>query len=173
MKRSLSGYFLLVIIILAVQACQTAPVINPTESIAPVFNCVPQNTQRDQAQLIRVIDGDTIEVAVNGETRKVRYIGMDTPENGDTFFTEATDANNQLVTGQTLTLVKDVSETDRYDRLLRYVFVGDNIFVNYELVNQGYAQIATFPPDVACEELFREAQTNARDSERGLWGVSQ
>lgn len=173
MRRSLSRYNLLVMVILAVQACQTSPVINPTESIAPVFNCVPQNTQRDQAQLIRVIDGDTIEVVVNGETRKVRYIGMDTPENGDTFFTEAAEANAQLVTGQTLTLVKDVSETDRYDRLLRYVFVGDNIFVNYELVNQGIAQIATYPPDVACEELFRDAQTNAIETQRGLWGVTQ
>jgi micrococcal nuclease len=175
MKKIGSRYFLLVIVILIQQACQTNPGIQPTESnnTGPTYDCVPQNTHRDLAELVRVIDGDTIEVVVNGETRKVRYIGMDTPEREDDFFAEATNANAQLITGQTLTLVKDVSETDRYDRLLRYVFVGEHIFVNYELVKQGYAQIVTYPPDVACEEFFREAQTNAREQELGLWGLTQ
>lgn len=175
MKKIGTPYFLLAIIILVLQACQTSSATQPTGPNNPVhnFSCVPQNTQRDLAELVRVIDGDTIEVVVNGETRRVRYIGMDTPEREDDFFAEATNANAQLVTGETLTLVKDVSETDRYDRLLRYVFVGENIFVNYELVKQGYAQIVTYPPDVACEEFFREAQTNAREHELGLWGVSQ
>lgn len=173
MKSRLSGYLLLVFVTLAVQACQATSVPQGPDATRPTFDCVPQNTQRDLAELVRVIDGDTIEVVVNGQTKRVRYIGMDTPEREDVFFAEATNANAQLVTGQRLTLVKDVSETDRYDRLLRYVFVGENIFVNYELVNQGYAQIVTYPPDVACEEFFREAQTNARESELGLWGEGQ
>lgn len=136
-------------------------------------DCVPDNTQRDLAILVRVIDGDTIEVVVNGQTQRVRYIGMDTPESGDPYFTEATNANENLIAGQTLTLIKDVSETDRYGRLLRYVFVGDDVFVNYELVKQGYAQIATYPPDVACQQYYLEAETQARELALGLWGFSQ
>jgi micrococcal nuclease len=149
--------------------------IAPSATIPPItagFYCVPINTQRDLAQVVRVIDGDTIEVIVNGSTQRVRYIGMDTPETGDPYFTEATNANAALVAGKTLTLVKDVSETDQYGRLLRYVFVNDNIFVNYSLVEEGYAQILTYPPDVACSEFFLEAQRSAKNASSGIWGLS-
>ncbi|HRQ42587.1 MAG TPA: thermonuclease family protein [Chloroflexota bacterium] len=122
------------------------------------------------AAVTRIIDGDTIEVEINGRTYRVRYIGMDTPERGDPFFDEATAANRQLVEGQTVTMVKDVSETDRYGRLLRYIYLADGTFVNAELVRQGYAQIATFPPDVAHQELFVQLQQEARDAGLGLWG---
>lgn len=81
---------------------------------------------------------------------------------------EATLANQNLVNSKTVTLVKDVSETDRYDRILRYVLVGD-IFVNYELVRQGYAQASTYPPDVACSEFFAQAQSQAQSENEGLW----
>jgi endonuclease YncB( thermonuclease family) len=134
-------------------------------------DCVPDSTQRDLAQLVRVIDGDTIDVVVNGQIQRVRYIGMDTPENGDNYFAESASANENLISGQTLTLVKDVSETDLYGRLLRYVFVGDDVFVNYELVRQGYAQISTYPPDVACLSYFLEAQSYARELGLGFWGL--
>ena len=153
----------------------------PTDTLAPSatipplttdFYCLPINTQRDLAQVVRVIDGDTIEVIVNGSTQKVRYIGMDTPETGDPYFIEATNANAALVEGKTLTLVKDVSETDQYGRLLRYVFVNDNIFVNYKLVEEGYAQVLTYPPDVACSELFLKAQRSANKAGLGIWGLS-
>ncbi len=123
------------------------------------------------ATVIRIIDGDTIEVEINGHTYRVRYIGMDTPERGEPFFDEATEANRRLVDGQSVTLVKDVSETDRYGRLLRYVYLADGIFVNAELVRQGYAQVATFPPDVAHQELFVQMQQEARDAGHGLWGL--
>lgn len=123
----------------------------------------------DLAAVVRIIDGDTIEVEMDGQTYRVRYIGMDTPERGDYFYDEATAANRQLVEGQTVTLVKDVSETDRYGRLLRYVYLSDGTFVNAELVRQGYAQIATFPPDVANQELFVQLQQEAREAGRGLW----
>ena len=93
---------------------------------------------------------------------------MDTPERERPFYEEATEKNAELVDGQTVLLVKDVSETDKYDRLLRYVFVGDT-FVNFELVSQGYAEAVTFPPDVACDGMFRAAETDARSHERGLW----
>jgi endonuclease YncB( thermonuclease family) len=99
---------------------------------------------------------------------------MDTPENttkNEFFGAEATAKNKELVEGKSVLLVKDVSETDRYDRLLRYVFVGD-IFVNYELVKQGYANPATYPPDVACVETFLQAEREVREDGLGLWGAA-
>lgn len=115
-----------------------------------------------------MIDGDTIDVRIGNQIFRVRYIGIDTPERGDFYFYQATEANRRLVEGKKVTLVKDVSEVDRYDRLLRYVFVGE-IFVNHELVRQGYAYAFTYPPDVACADVFVAAQRSAREFERGFW----
>jgi micrococcal nuclease len=133
-------------------------------------NCIP-NDNRQYARVTRIIDGDTIEVDIGGQTYRVRYIGMDTPENTsqiDYFGPEATYKNRLLVEGKTVLLFRDVSETDRYNRLLRYV-VADNIFVNYELVRAGYASVATYPPDVACKDNFLAAQSFARQSLLGFW----
>tara|TARA_B100000315_G_C14298800_1_gene460885 strand:- start:213 stop:698 length:486 start_codon:yes stop_codon:yes gene_type:complete len=124
----------------------------------------------------RVIDGDTIEVNTAGTIRKVRYIGMDTPELNDkrtgvrALAQEATRYNGQLVEGKRVRLEKDISETDRYRRLLRYVYVGD-LFVNAELVRSGYAQVATYPPDVKYQDLLIQLQREAKEAGRGLWGL--
>ncbi|MBK7919332.1 MAG: thermonuclease family protein [Chloroflexi bacterium] len=121
------------------------------------------------AVVTHIVDGDTIDVEINGEVYRVRYIGMDTPERGDSFFQEATDANAQLVAGQKVILVKDVSETDRYDRLLRYVYLEDGTFVNGELVRLGFAQSSSYPPDVALQEIITSLQRAAVNSGVGLW----
>lgn len=129
-----------------------------------------------EVQVLRVIDGDTIEVSLNGRSYTVRYIGVDTPETVDPnrpaqpFGIEASNKNKTLVAGKTVRLEKDVSETDRYGRLLRYVYVG-NILVNAELVRLGYAQVATYPPDVKYQNLFLQLQSEAREANRGLWGL--
>lgn len=147
----------------------------PTSTFTPtatfsttVEKCIPRTTQRDIGTVIVVIDGDTIDVEINGQEFRIRYIGIDSPEKGEPFSMQATSANQALVNGKKVLLVKDVSETDKYGRLLRYVFVGD-IFVNHELVKQGCALVATFPPDVACSELFANAQNQAQSERRGLW----
>lgn len=127
------------------------------------------------AQVVDVVDGDTIKVRLDGQTYTVRYIGIDTPETVHPskpvqwMGPEASDANRRLVAGRTVRLEKDVSETDRYGRLLRYVWVGDTM-VNAELVRQGYAQVSTYPPDVKYQKLFLELQADARAAGRGLWG---
>ena len=127
------------------------------------------------AQVLRVIDGHTIEVSINGETYKVRYIGIDTPESKhpeksvESRGQEAAAKNEELVGGQVVELEKDVSETDQYGRLLRYVWVGD-VMVNAELVRQGYAQVSTYPPDVKYVDLFQQLEQEARGAGRGLWG---
>jgi micrococcal nuclease len=127
--------------------------------------CIPSEAERTEAQVTRVIDGDTIEVDIGGQSFKVSYIGMDTPESTseiEYFGPEATAFKVQMVEGKTVTLIKDASETDQFDRLLRYVIVGD-FFVNYELVRQGFANTTTFPPDVACESVYLEAERLARE----------
>lgn len=131
----------------------------------------------------KVVDGDTIQISTG---QKVRYIGIDTPETKDPkkgkqcFGEEAYLKNKELVEGKELTMVKDVSETDRYGRLLRYVYITDpnstnsaKIFVNEYLVKEGYAYAATFPPDVKYSEYFRQLQTEAMKNKKGLWGKCQ
>lgn len=137
----------------------------------------PPVSGRLSGQVTRVIDGDTIDVNINGQTKRVRYIGIDTPETVDPnrpvgcYGPEASNANKAMVEGKTVELEKDVSETDSFGRLLRYVYVGGT-FVNAELVKQGYAQISTFPPDVKYAEMFRQLEQEARAAGRGLWGSS-
>jgi hypothetical protein len=106
---------------------------------------------------------------MGGKEYKLRYILINTPETDQPLGAEATAANRALVMGKTVHLVKDVSETDRYGRLLRYVYLADGTFVNAELVRQGWAQVATFPPDVAKEGEIRAAQQEAAAAGRGLW----
>lgn len=123
----------------------------------------------------RVIDGDTIELS---DGRTVRYIGIDTPEtkhptkNKECFGVQASDFNEQLVAGRTVRLEKDVSETDRYGRLLRYVWLDEDM-VNLRLVQEGYASAASFPPDVKYQQLFFEAEADARSESFGLWRTCQ
>lgn len=119
----------------------------------------------------RVVDGDTIEIDGN---IKLRYIGIDTPEdstseNGDCFAKESYEENKKLVEGKYVSLEKDVSETDKYGRLLRYVYV-DGVFVNEYLVREGYANVATYPPDVKYSQLFIQMEKEARKNGKGLWG---
>jgi micrococcal nuclease len=119
----------------------------------------------------RVIDGDTIVLA-SGE--RVRYIGIDTPESVhpakpvEFLAKEASEFNRLLVEGKDIRLEFDVETKDKYGRLLAYVFV-DTVFVNAELVRQGYAQILTIPPNVKYAEVFVKLQQKAREAHRGLW----
>ena len=160
MKKLIQLSFICVVLALPLVACEQPPVV-PPDSV--------------EALAIRAVDGDTIEVEIEGESYKVRYIGIDTPELHHPtkpvgyYAQEAYEKNRELVEGKTIFLEKDVSETDRYGRLLRYVYVGD-VFVNAYLVQQGYAQVSTYPPDVKYQERYLELQREAREAGRGLWG---
>lgn len=127
--------------------------------------------QVETALVTKVIDGDTIKLN-NGQT--LRYIGIDAPETHHPhkpkgcFGDEATAKNRELVLGKTVTLIKDVKNTDRYGRLLRYVYVQD-LFINEELVRQGYAFAVSYPPDIAKQGQLKNAQKFARENEKGLW----
>jgi len=142
-----------------------------TTAIVSTTNLISATTISPTIKVIRVIDGDTIEIE-GGE--KVRYIGIDTPETVhpskpiECFGKKASNKNKELVEGKMVRLEKDVSERDRYGRLLRYVWV-DDIFVNDYLVRQGYAHVYTYPPDVKYDKQFKDAQEEARKNTRGLW----
>lgn len=146
-----------------------------TPSVAPTVS--PQSTII--SKVIRVIDGDTIEIE---DKQIVRYIGIDTPEtkhpnkNIECFGKEASAFNKRLIEGKQIRIEKDISETDKYKRLLRYVWLFDNLnasqsglFVNDYLVRQGYAYVSTFPPDVKYNNQFIDAQNEAQKFNRGLW----
>jgi len=122
----------------------------------------------DTAPVTRVIDGDTI--IIEGDYR-VRYIGIDTPEiypEVEAFGIEAWQANRRLVEGKEVRLERDVSETDKYGRLLRYVYV-DDVLVNAELVKQGLARVKAYPPDTKYQDYLEEMEAEARGAGRGMW----
>lgn len=135
--------------------------ITPTLSISPI-------SQISFAKVTHVIDGDTI-VIETGE--HVRYIGINTPEmeTSECYATEASEINKNLVLGKTVKLEKDVSNVDKYGRLLRFVYV-DDILVDDNLIKNGAAKIMTVPPDVKYKDEFLSSQYYAKENKLGLWG---
>lgn len=136
------------------------------------------NTNKDQKNEIinrqnlvsRVIDGDTFEL---DNKQKVRLIGIDAPEvsgGAECFGNQATERLKQLIEGREVRLEKDVSETDKYGRLLRFVYVGD-VFVNKTVIEEGYANALTYPPDVREADNFKNLERMARAGRKGLWGT--
>jgi micrococcal nuclease len=125
----------------------------------------------EYAYVQEAIDGDTVKLS---DGRKLRYVGVDTPElhhptKGEQCFGEkAYQQNKSLVEHQLVTLEKDVSETDKYGRLLRYIWLGDKL-INQELVSEGYAVARSFPPDIARQDILRQAEKSAREQQKGLW----
>ncbi len=131
----------------------------------PLYGC---GSPPDTARVTQVIDGDTI--TIEGGYR-VRYIGIDTPEihpELEAYGMEALEANRRLVEGKEVRLERDVSETDKYGRLLRYVYA-DDIFVNAELVRQGLAEAKAYPPDIEYQDELEELEVEARQAGRGMW----
>jgi micrococcal nuclease len=130
---------------------------------------------RQKTKVIRVVDGDTIEI--EGGV-KVRYIGMNTPETVDPrkpiqcFGKEASMENKTLVEGKEVELEKDISNTDKYGRLLRYVWL-NGIMINEILVKEGYARVDTVPPDVKYSNIFLTAENESRTNNLGLWKKCQ
>lgn len=131
-----------------------------------------------RARITRVVDGDTVIVALNGRRERLRYIGIDTPESVkpgspvECYGKEASKRNEQLTGGRTVRLEFDVERRDRYGRLLAYVRRNsDGLFVNAELVRSGYAQTMTIPPNVRYADRFLALQREARAARRGLWGA--
>ena len=131
---------------------------------------------QSSTNVIKVIDGDTIQVCcVAGQQETVRYIGVNTPETKhptrgvEPMGREAAEVNKKLVAGKTIRLEFDVEQRDKYGRLLAYVYLEDGTMVNALLVEQGFAQVMTVPPNVKHQDLFLKLQREAREARRGLW----
>ena len=151
----------------------TIETINSTQEVS-IENKLQEKLQQAAPEpetytVSRVIDGDTF-VLDTGE--KVRLIGMDTPETYEDYYREAKSKLEALITGEDITLRKDVSETDRYGRLLRYVYVGE-AFVNIELVKEGYAKAYPYPPDTKYKLEFSNAEELAKQNGLGIWQVKE
>lgn len=132
---------------------------------------VPGQTVR--ATVTRVVDGDTVDVQIDGRTERVRLIGVDTPEvhgTAEPYGAEASAFTKERLTGQEVSLELDAEARDRYGRLLAYVWVGDELF-NATLVREGYAQVMTVPPNVKYADRFVALQQQAREAGAGLWGL--
>lgn len=122
------------------------------------FSCIPDGDPQI-AVVTKIVDGDTVWVRMEGDTFKVRYIGVNTPEIGEEGADKATELNSSLVLGKEVLLYRDTSETDKYGRLLRYV-IADGLFVNYELVDRGVAEAGTWKPDTACDLFIKYGPEN-------------
>lgn len=130
-----------------------------------------------QVQVASVTDGDTIKISepVEGLT-DVRLIGVDTPETyggEEPYGPEASAFATEQLSGQTITLELDEEIVDPYDRLLAHVYLPDGTMFNETLVEEGYAQIATFPPNVRYEGDFLAAQSAAQAQGLGIWSLPE
>lgn len=135
-----------------------------------------QGLEGEKGVVSKVVDGDTIQLQ-SGET--VRFIGIDTPETVDPrrpvgcFGKEASNETKRLLTGREIILQKDITNTDKYKRLLRYIYLpidSQMLFVNDYLVREGFAKVYTYPPDTKFDLQFKDAEIQAKQSKKGMWG---
>ena len=151
-----------------------AVLLRPWESLDGLWEDEPPRSA--VASVTRVVDGDTVEVRLDGQEEDVRYIGVDTPETvkPDTpvqcFGPQASAFNHRLVEGRRVRLVFGVERRDVYGRLLAYVYLGRR-FVNAELLRRGLARTLTIPPNDRYAERFKRLEVAAARSGRGLWGA--
>jgi endonuclease YncB( thermonuclease family) len=115
-----------------------------------------------------VIDGDTFSV---NDGERIRMVGINTPEVDQYFYEEAKGVLLLMIDKTNVRLEQDITDMDKYGRLLRYVFAGE-LFVNLEMVKRGFANVFTVPPDVKYTDKLLEAQRYARENNLGLWEIS-
>jgi micrococcal nuclease len=147
----------------------TAIAPTPTGSATSTAHADGSGDVSAEAEVVDVIDGDTLEVRVGGAVERVRLIGINTPETGECFADRATDALADLVAGREVRLEQDVSDRDQYGRILAYV-MADGEHVNAALVRGGFAIAREYPPDTARADELAAAQEEAQRAGAGMWG---
>jgi micrococcal nuclease len=153
---------------------------------SPVVSSVPQsvmdttennNDQVEGYKVVKVVDGDTLDVDLDGKIERLRLIGIDTPETVDPrksvqcFGKEASNKAKELLNGQYVKLENDDSqgERDKYKRLLRYVFLPDGTNFNLFMISEGYAHEYTYSTSYKYQSEFKQAEISARNGNKGLW----
>jgi len=163
---------------------------NTSHSQKQVDSSSNTNSQsHEKADVVRVVDGDTVVILLNGQEEKVRLIGVDTPESKNNekarrdssktgesvseivkLGKEAAQYTKSILPkGTKVTVETDVQPRDRYGRLLAYLYLENGEMVNSLIIQNGYAQVMTIPPNVKYEDLFRKLMKEARENNRGLW----
>jgi len=155
------------------------PTSSPTSQVTQPTIIVNNSGDLNQAsyRVVKVVDGDTLDVVINGKTERLRLIGIDTPETVDPrksvqcFGKEASNKAKELLIGQYVTLEADPTQGDRdkYKRLLRYVFLTDGTNYNLFMIKEGYAHEYTYDSKYKYQLAFRQAETLAQENQRGLW----
>lgn len=183
MKKTLLFLFLLLILCLGVFYFLLNEETQTKDSVGLVIKDVQENAsansetdeelntsvdeQSEELFLVTyVVDGDTLEIET-GE--RVRLICIDTPEKGEDYYSDAKEFLEDLVLDKKVKLEKDISETDRYGRLLRYIYLEDGTFVNEEIVKEGYAEAYWYNPDTTLCPIIQDAEDYARKKDLGMW----
>ena len=141
------------------------------------YDSYNSNISSELYKVVRVVDGDTLIIDYNGTEERVRLIGVDTPESvhpdkekNTEFGTTASNFSKDLLTDKYVKIELDVQERDQYGRLLAYIYL-DDVMVNKLLLQEGYAKVATYPPNVKYVDDFTAIQEEARNNKKGLWGL--
>ncbi|NDK19296.1 thermonuclease family protein [Candidatus Gracilibacteria bacterium] len=152
------------------------PII-PKEEIKTISASTPIPTQEEYLLVTKVVDGDTIEVMINGKNEKLRLLGVDTPETVDPrksvecFGKESSNKANEVLLNKKVKLVSDETQgdKDKYGRLLRYVYREDGVFYNKWIIENGYAHEYTYNKPYKFQTEFKQAEKTARENQLGLW----
>lgn len=178
-----SGYILIILVLFVVILIKYDFDVSKVEeefkyknpSMEDTTESIDNIEKNGKYEVLRVIDGDTILISYNGIKEKVRLIGIDTPESvhpdenrNVEFGKTASDYTKSKLEGKEVSLEFDVQERDKYGRLLAYVYL-DGIMFNKTLLKEGYAKLATYPPNVKYVEEFTKIQEKARENKVGIW----
>lgn len=128
---------------------------------------------QQEARVIKVNDGDTVTLRMDGRIFKARLIGFDAPEMGQEPWGKKSRQHLRTLlkdSGWEVSVETDIEKYDKYGRLLVYIWIKDKTFINERMLIDGYAVLFTFPPNTKYVDLFKKAQRNARENKRGIWG---
>ncbi|MEN3034245.1 MAG: thermonuclease family protein [Aquificaceae bacterium] len=175
-------YLLIILILFSLISCSRSETKRPTSIPPEAIEC----------KIVKVFDGDTFScISVSQQEIKVRMLGIDTPESSanrkahrdaerqgvsvDEIIRlgkiSAEFTKNTLKPGMRVFLEQDVQPVDKYGRMLAYVWLENGRMLNEIIIEEGYAQVLTIPPNVKYQDILLEAQRRARESKKGLWGL--
>lgn len=124
---------------------------------------------QERAKVIKVYDGDTIKVILNGKVEKVRLIGIDCPERNEKGFWQALNFTKRALLHKKVIIEYDHEKRDKYGRLLAYVFLEDGKFINEEILKEGHGKFILIPPNDKYKERLKLAEELAKSNNKGIW----